>query len=243
MKSVLRTRGLIIFVVIGVLLVLSLSTWSSVWATPPQDGLRQTVPTPAPGQVTTDITTASGGTLTTEGLSVTVPTGAITQNETLIVTPLPAAEVPAAGAGFKGLGKAFEIAVAIDGILQPGATFLVPITICFSYTDADVAAAGGNANNIVIQYYDPALNQWVNVPTTVDTAGKKVCIQVTHLTLFQLAANVGPTALPKTGSGGLDRGASGGVNGLIAVLTLAGLVVVASGSYLLRRSIRATSRH
>jgi hypothetical protein len=40
------------------------------------------------------------------------------------------------------------------------------------YTDADLAAAGGDPNLLALSRYDEAIGQWVVIPTTVDAQAK-----------------------------------------------------------------------
>ena len=76
-------------------------------------------------------------------------------------------------------------------------TFSQPLQLCYTFTDAELAGIGGDAKNFVILTSSDG-KTWEELATTVDTANKKVCANVTHFSLFELASHV-PTKIPTTG--------------------------------------------
>jgi thermitase len=58
--------------------------------------------------------------------------------------------------------------IELTGELAPGAT----TTITVRYTDADLAAAGGDPNLLALSRYDEAAGQWVVIPTILDAQTK-----------------------------------------------------------------------
>jgi hypothetical protein len=91
-------------------------------------------------------------------------------------------------------------------------------TIC--YTEADVALAGGDPNNLVIGFYDDASGNWQTIPSMVDTVNHNVSGLTNHLSWWALMAKkpCEPTTMPETG--GTKEGSSDPRWGLGLVLLL-----------------------
>lgn len=77
---------------------------------------------------------------------------------------------------------------------QPITTFDPPFAICVTYTDADVRAANGNANDLTLMTAGDD-GAWTEMPsTTVDTTSGDVCADVDHLSQFGFFSRLPPPA-------------------------------------------------
>lgn len=190
-----------IFLAAAIVAILLLSLWPNAWATPLQEPLCQTVPTPAPGQAVGTFTPEEGGTLNSPAGDVTIaaPPRCLTETISLVYTPWTVEEAPPTRAGFRLLGHVFTLEAFRGLELIPGYAFACPVKICIFYTAGDVTNAGGDPHNILVQYYDEAKEEWVDLDTTIDTEAGTACVEMTHLTWFALAAVV-PARLPITGA-------------------------------------------
>jgi len=45
---------------------------------------------------------------------------------------------------------------------------------------------------MVVVSYDEAKEEWVKLDTTINTAARSACVEISHLSFFALAAAVGP---------------------------------------------------
>jgi hypothetical protein len=52
------------------------------------------------------------------------------------------------------------------------------------YSDEDVAAAGGDPDDLVLAYYDEAAGEWNPLTTTVSTADKTLSASTKHLSTW-----------------------------------------------------------
>ncbi|MFA6333550.1 MAG: C1 family peptidase [Methanoregula sp.] len=94
--------------------------------------------------------------------------------------------VSPSAAAFSALGLAVECFPA-------GATFDKPVSIAFTMTksqwDAALEKAGGRYQDITVRYYDPAVKDWVAVPTTVNPTTRTVTGSTSHFSLFAMFIN------------------------------------------------------
>jgi hypothetical protein len=74
----------------------------------------------------------------------------------------------------------------------------VPVTLTFTYADAQIPAGMAEAG-LKIYYYDTVSKAWVVVPSTINTATNTITATVNHLTQF---------AIMGTGSGAAGGGAA-----------------------------------
>jgi len=140
------------------------------------------------------LTTLTGGTATNGPWSLKVPATAAPTGSCVVVTPRDAGSEPAIGAGVKSLGHFASGTVAgPDG--TPLSSFNPPLTICYQYTDADLAATGYNPVDLTFGTEDDGGN-WQMLTTSAYPSTKTVCSQVSHLSYFELFM---PTTLPSTG--------------------------------------------
>jgi len=106
----------------------------------------------------------SPATLTsTDGrFSVSFPQGAVTGNVVITLAPYAMNLLSPAPSGAKLGATSFEIS-GLAGLLNKDATVTV------KYSTDDLAAAGGDASQLKLSYWDAVQNQWVVLPTQVNT--------------------------------------------------------------------------
>jgi hypothetical protein len=148
------------------------------------------------------------------------PSGAVSGAATVTIKQITASEVADSPKGFKVGNTCFTIeARGADGNAIVSLSQSVRITV--KYTEEDVAAAGGNPNDLVLGYYDEDSGEWVTLDTTVDTENMTVSATTTHFSQWAILA--------KTGS------ASEGFPVWAWIVIVAGAVVVLGGvAYLVR---------
>lgn len=135
-----------------------------------------TVPTSASGAVTA----AAGGTITADGITVSVPAGALSGDGNLSVTPVTDLTSTPVTTGLT-LGS-----TVVDIILS-GATLNGTVDITLNYDTA--ALAGVPAEQIGVYYWNPNRAGWLYCGGTADTASGKVTVGVNHFTKFAVMAN------------------------------------------------------
>lgn len=142
-------------------------------------------PTPTPPPTVTapssaTIDAAKGGSVTSGGITVNVPAGALSGNGTISVTPVTdLSKTP--------VGTLFKIGSTVVDIVITGATLTGTLTITLDYDKA--ALANVPAEQIGIYYWNEARGGWVFVGGKVDAATGKVSVDVNHLTKFAIMAN------------------------------------------------------
>jgi hypothetical protein len=106
-----------------------------------------------------------------------------------------ASYVPPAGAAglFMVGGYAYQI-TAVSGTANV-TNFVLPVTLTFIYTDAEVPGNVAEAG-LKIYYYDTVTRAWVEVPSTVNTATNTITATVNHLTQFAIFGTKTGTATP-----------------------------------------------
>ncbi|MEE9198574.1 MAG: hypothetical protein V3U26_02120, partial [Dehalococcoidia bacterium] len=152
----------------------------------------------------------------------------------LRLTPLSIAVAPAsAPEGFGIVGKVF-ILEALDNDLRPAEdlVFDIPAQIVLFYTPEELEAAGAEESRLVVGQFRPGEGEWKLLHTTQDPHQKRVIASVERLSYFALLARGATTpVVPLAETGGLVPGTK-----LLISALVAGLVGVAAGTFLLRRS-------
>jgi len=183
------------------------------------------------------------------GLRLDIPAGAVaTEGAVTVSTTLPAA----AAAATRKLIEATEdgtrapIGSLVDVTLRDAAgavrteRFQTPVQISFPYADADGNGVidGSNppvmAKTLGIHYLDETNNLWVRLPSSIDTAAKRVTAETPHFTVFAVigqfdtdlsAVNVFPVPF-RAGDGHRTITFSGlGQNTKIKIFTVTGELV------------------
>ena len=125
------------------------------------------------------------------------------------------------------IGDTCFVIMALDDSGNEIVTLSQASIITVKYSEADVAAAGGDPKNLVLAYWDEAAGQWKALKTTVDTADMTLSASTTHLSTWAVLARM------TSASNGLRPW-------LWAVIGLIGVLVVGMSTYLVAK--RAT-RH
>jgi len=123
-------------------------------------------------------------------LTITIPKGTIALDKhgnplsslTADIDPSP----PSPPEGAHVIGLAYDFGPA-------GATFDPPITIEYTY-DPDEVPEGVAEEDLVIAFYDEDIDEWVELPCTVDTETHTVTAVVSHFTCFAIIGTVKPAA-------------------------------------------------
>jgi hypothetical protein len=197
--------------------VLLLGAGPSAWATPAQAPTGQSVPTATPGgptipEVTPPPSAGPGAIqqlvgpglaarLVTSAAMVTLPANAMSAPGTAEVAPVAADRLPPANDGYALLGKAIEITLFdMNGHPVDQPSFANPIQVCLAYSADDLAKAGGQVGNMIVQFYDTSTRKWVALPTAPDATGGMACAATNQLGVVALAArSATPDVLPQTG--------------------------------------------
>jgi hypothetical protein len=205
-----------IFVAVAVLLVVILASLanSSAWATPAQDVLRQTIPTPEPPRETPE----------PPPQSIVLPPQPGGNDYSFVYVPLPPVDYPPpAGCG---IYNPFRVEAYLGTELVYPAAFDPPLEICVSYTEDQAAEAGG-PDNLSVVYWDEELEQWIPLDNRRhDAELSQVCGDISFLpanNIFAITCVISPTAVPVTGHG-LDSGNS--LTVLVFIAALAGIAIV-----------------
>lgn len=144
----------------------------------------------AKGTATSGLVGASGGTVqSSDGrLTVEVPAGALAADTTISVQPLDNKAHGRVGDGYR--------------LTPEGTTFGKPVTLTFTYSDADLAGSSVEALGVAFQTAE-RFWQWVD-GATVDQAAKKVKVTTTHFSDWSLVQGFqltpGSASVPTGGS-------------------------------------------
>ena len=135
------------------------------------------------------LTPGSAGTLTSPDgrYSVSFPQGAVLGDAVVTLKPYAKDKLQAAPANAKPGVTCFEI-TGLTGLLSKDATVRV------TYSADDLAAAGGDASQLKLSYYDAAQNTWVILPTQVDTGSGKLTTTTNHLSVWAVMVSSSTSA-------------------------------------------------
>ena len=130
----------------------------------------------------------SGGVFTCAQWSVSIPAGVVPNSGAIHCGGFNPNGAPPAPAGFQLLQHTVNVNI-YNNFGSWITAFNPPLAFCLTYTDADLAAASGHPNNLVIQTA-PIGRAWNALATTVDTSTRRACARVSTLnaTLFDLSA-------------------------------------------------------
>jgi len=156
-------------------------------------------------------------------ISTEFPSGAIPGASVVTIgrTPPPGLpEVPFT------IGDTCFIISALDDSGNKIASLSQSSTITVKYSEADVAAAGGNPDNLVLAYWDEATGKWKALKTSVDTTNMTLSGSTTHLSTWAVLAKTTPV------SKGLPPW-------LWTVIGIAAVLAMGTGTYLVaKRAIK-----
>lgn len=125
------------------------------------------------------------------GASATIPNDPELSKLIVSISQLEETTVPPANPGFIRIGQSYAFQAFEQTALQPVTTFNPPISLAFTYDPAMLN--GIRAQDLAIHYYDEQVQQWVALPSTVNSSAQTVTGVTTHFTKFALFA---PTSVP-----------------------------------------------
>ena len=107
--------------------------------------------------------------------------------------------------------------MALDGTGNEIVTLSEPSTITVKYLEADVAAAGGGTEDLVLAYWDEAAGRWKTLKTSVDTANMTLSASTTHVGTWAVLAKTtsASNGMPAWGWVFLGIGAVAGLGALV----------------------------
>ena len=142
------------------------------------------------------VTTSPDG----SAFNVQLPADTLTRPHTLTIRPLTQADVqgmqPAPQADME-VRRAFQV----DLVTQDGEAVVSPamartVTITATYTDFDLARAGGDPDRLTLLWFNDGTRRWEALPTSVDSASRTLTAQVDHFSVFGVGIQVVLAATP-----------------------------------------------
>jgi hypothetical protein len=119
--------------------------------------------------------------------SVSFPQGAVLSDVVVTLQPYSMNQLSPAPSGAKLGATSFEI-TGLAGLLSKDASVLV------KYSSDDLAAAGGDASQLKLAYWDAAQNQWVILPTQVNTQGMTLTTSTNHMGIWAVMVSSSTSA-------------------------------------------------
>ena len=145
-------------------------------------------------------------------ISTDFPSGAVAGTAVVTIKSVATSALPQVSQGFK-IGETGFVIMALDESGSEIVTLSQPSTITVKYSAADLAAAGGDPNRLVLAYWDQSAGKWQALKTSVDTTDMTLSASTTHLSTWAV------TAKTTSGSNGLPPWAWV-VIGITAVLVI-----------------------
>jgi hypothetical protein len=125
----------------------------------------------------------------TDGTAINIPAAALATSGNVTLTITPKTSLPSKK-GDKPVWYGYDFS-ATDSTGQKITSFNSNVTITFPYTDAQLAAQGITAGDLIPSYWDSTSGTWKKVSNvSVDTTAKTVTITINHFTDFALTANI-----------------------------------------------------
>ena len=185
---------------------------------------------------------SDGGTLSFDdgNVMVRVPQGAASGDISISYTAMMAEEAPAAAPEDTLFGsRIFALSVSPDAALAQ----LAEITV--SYTEDDVAAAGGRDDNVGLYIYDPAFGAWnLNSAAVRDYVNQTLTSTQTNLSVTMAIIAMPPEGVEPEETETPMMPESGDVapgTGLLTGIAVLGALLALSGGYLYIRGRRASA--
>lgn len=137
---------------------------------------------------------SGGGEVSAGNWTVTVLVGAVPDGSTLFMEAGLFGVGPPVGGNLQTLDDIMELHLYDANGVELN-IFSPPLEVCFTYTPADVAVAGGHAANFRMATAADEATVWTFLDTVLDEVQKQVCAEVEHLSYFEVMY----PALPETG--------------------------------------------
>jgi hypothetical protein len=148
-------------------------------------------------------------------IMIRFPQGAFLSGGTVSVTPY-RGDLPPLPEGVRVASTIFSVD-GVMGLLAKDATVTV------RYSDADLKAAGNNAQKLALARYDRSESQWTVLPTTVDAGARTLTATTNRFSTWAVVVTGGGTAVAAGQAG------PSGIPGFGAIAALAALGAAALG--------------
>jgi len=125
------------------------------------------------------------------------------------------------------MGETCFIIMALDENGNEIVSLSQPAVITVKYSEADLAAADGDPNRLVLAHWDEAAGQWKALKTSVDTEDMTLSASTTHLRTWAVLAKTA------SASNGLPLWSW-------VVIGLAAVLAMGTGTYVVAKRV---SRH
>jgi hypothetical protein len=122
------------------------------------------------------------------------------------------------------IGDTCFVITALDDSGNEIVTLSQPSIITVKYSEADLAAAGGDPNHLVLAFYDEASGRWKALKTSVDTGNMTLSASTTHLSTWAVLAKTA------SASNGLPLWSW-------VVIGLAAVLVMGTGTYVVAKRV------
>lgn len=134
---------------------------------------------------------SKGGTISNPvlGVQMTFVPGVLPDDAVVILQPADDADSAMPRTGFELLGKPLEIAVHSGNAHTLTSFSSRPMRVCFNYTDEQLAQAGQDVNNLVV-LQSPGTSDESEVKRNKAFGTRRICVDVTDLSTYALAARV-----------------------------------------------------
>ena len=119
--------------------------------------------------------------------SVLFPQGSVLSDVVVTMKPYSLSQLSPAPSGAKLGASSFEI-TGLSGLLSKDATVQV------NYSTDDLAAAGGDASQLKLSYFDAAQGTWVILPTQVNTQDMTLTTTTNHLSVWAVMVSSSTSA-------------------------------------------------
>ena len=175
-----------------------------------------------PPATSTSITVSPGSaaTLTSPDgrYSIAFPQGSVLSDVVVTIQSIPLSNLNSPPSGAKIGASSFEV-TGLAGLLSK------PATVTVMYSADDLAAAGGDASQLKLAYFDAAQNSWVILPTQVNT-------QATTLTATTTQLGTWAVMVSSSSSGGSQSGAGWKLPlpPVISIIALLAAVLIIKGT-------------
>jgi len=121
-------------------------------------------------------------------VSAGFPGGAVIDIAMVSMETTSADGLPGVAEGFTAGDTCFAI-LALDGSGGVIADLAEPVTITVKYSQSDLAAAGGNAGNLVLAYWDESAGEWKVLDTIVSKKAMTLTASTAHLSTWAVLAS------------------------------------------------------
>ena len=160
-----------------------------------------------------DISAAGGTVQTGDGrITAVFPADAVAGRVSVTIEQIAPPSYASPPEGFES-GIAYFVIEVTDASGKAVVAFSRSIALWVEYSEADVADAGGDPDNLVLAYWDEAAGEWKVLETEADTSKMTLVASTSHLSTWAVLARTTPAA-------------SGGLPPLVWLLGLFGVIAV-----------------